>query len=282
MRLDHIVIKTDNLEEAMNIYSRAGFTVVRGGEHKKHGSHNALIAFDDGVYLELIAFKGEWTDITKRPTEQSANPNASRPEKIQIRQQAGYSRIEWRLMSWRDVTMGLLDYALMPDADFDQLRQRQLDIKEPLAVERDRPDGQTVKWEMGFPDQTDLPFFIWDTTPRDLRVPLERTHENGVTGISELVIIVNNLESSTKRYEQLLTHSPLEHTSEALPHSDCVAFPCGTTNIILVQPKDNEALQTHLIKRGESIWSLSLTTNNSAIKGIPPEELCGARIHFSS
>src|SRR5258708_39225948 len=53
--IDHVAIVGNELECAIARYSRAGFTVVRGGKHPI-GTHNALIAFADGSYLELIAF----------------------------------------------------------------------------------------------------------------------------------------------------------------------------------------------------------------------------------
>ena len=53
---DHVVIRVDDLAVATVDYTTLGFTVVRGGEHTDRASHNALIAFADGSYLELIAF----------------------------------------------------------------------------------------------------------------------------------------------------------------------------------------------------------------------------------
>jgi hypothetical protein len=48
------------LEAAVQDYTAAGFTVVRGGRHNI-GTHNALIAFADNAYLDLIAFLGPGT-----------------------------------------------------------------------------------------------------------------------------------------------------------------------------------------------------------------------------
>ena len=59
--IDHVAIVVNDLESAIASYMRAGFTVVRGGKHPI-GTHNALIAFADGSYLELIAFLKPNTD----------------------------------------------------------------------------------------------------------------------------------------------------------------------------------------------------------------------------
>src|SRR5262249_48291685 len=54
--IDHLVIMFKELEPAIAAYRDLGFTVVPGGEHPV-GTHNALVTFADGAYLELIAFK---------------------------------------------------------------------------------------------------------------------------------------------------------------------------------------------------------------------------------
>jgi hypothetical protein len=53
--IDHFVIVVPELDAAIRDYADAGFTVVRGGRHNI-GTHNALIAFADDSYIELIAF----------------------------------------------------------------------------------------------------------------------------------------------------------------------------------------------------------------------------------
>ena len=55
--IDHIVIVVRDLARASADYARAGFTVTPGGEHTGGATHNALITFADGAYLELLAFK---------------------------------------------------------------------------------------------------------------------------------------------------------------------------------------------------------------------------------
>src|SRR5215468_2726618 len=53
--IDHLVLVVPDLDTAVASYRGLGFTVVPGGRHPT-GTHNALIAFTDGAYLELIAF----------------------------------------------------------------------------------------------------------------------------------------------------------------------------------------------------------------------------------
>jgi hypothetical protein len=55
--IDHVVIVVRDLAQATADYSAAGFTVTPGGEHAEGTTHNALIPFADGSYLELITFK---------------------------------------------------------------------------------------------------------------------------------------------------------------------------------------------------------------------------------
>src|SRR5205809_8052880 len=57
LRIDHVVILVNELSKATDDYTSLGFTVVQGGEHADGLTHNALISFADGAYLELIAFK---------------------------------------------------------------------------------------------------------------------------------------------------------------------------------------------------------------------------------
>jgi hypothetical protein len=55
-RLDHLVILVRDLGRAVRDYERLGFTVTPGGEHADVLTRNALIPFEYGSYLELVAF----------------------------------------------------------------------------------------------------------------------------------------------------------------------------------------------------------------------------------
>jgi catechol 2,3-dioxygenase-like lactoylglutathione lyase family enzyme len=167
--IDHVVILVNDLTQAIDDYTALGFTVTPGGEHADGSTHNALIVFADGSYLELLAFQ--------RPT----------PEH------------HW----WRHVEIGegLIDWALLPDAiseDIEAARDAGVPFTGPIPGGRLRPDGQQIAWEMGFPQMQGLPFLCGDITPRALRVPdgAARKHANGAVGIATITIAVNDIHAS--------------------------------------------------------------------------------------
>src|SRR6478609_6732034 len=148
--IDHIVILVHYLESALRDYSALGFTVVPGGEHAGGASRNALVAFSDGSYLELIAFTDNVVPESHpfyRPTNRE----------------------------------GLVTYALLPtdiEADIQAARGRGLLLYGPFPGGRLRPDGHRIEWQTARPLTNDLPFLCGDVTPRDLRVPSGSAHEH--------------------------------------------------------------------------------------------------------
>jgi catechol 2,3-dioxygenase-like lactoylglutathione lyase family enzyme len=254
--IDHIVILVRDLEAAQADYSRLGFTVLPGGAHADGATHNALIVFADGTYLELLAFLRE------------------APEH------------RW----WRHVAHGegLIDWALLPDAIADDIataRAHGVDLEGPVAGGRRRPDGQEVAWQMGLPATPDLPFLCGDVTPRALRVPEGadvRQHANGVVGIAGLTVAVRDITTSVQRYRGLLTtemHSPggpshaVPPTSPVVPEPGArvALLPAGQATVSLVAPApaatdDPHAypLHAHLAQRGEGPYALALRVEDAA------------------
>ncbi len=235
MKLDHLVILVDDLAASSADYRQRGFNVVQGGEHKAFGSHNALIPFADGTYLELATFRAK-------------APYLSRASEYQSRLAAGESRLAARWLSMNGLPSGLIDFALIPE-NLDLVRQRGVDIAE-LEMGRARPDGVELRWKMGHPATLDLPFLIEDVTPREWRVPAETNHPNGALGITQLTIIVDDLGRSSKHYRRLLQQDGIEkeHTTH---------FLCGNTELILTAPH-TPAFQQHISQRAASPFCYTL------------------------
>lgn len=56
MHLDHIVVSCDRLEDGVaHVEAALGVAMQVGGKHAFFGTHNAVLALADGVYLEVIA-----------------------------------------------------------------------------------------------------------------------------------------------------------------------------------------------------------------------------------
>jgi len=246
-QIDHIVIISPDLDAAVASAQRAGFTVVRGGTHADGLTHNALIAFADGSYIELIS-----------PT---------RPD------MQGDHRWFARLRHGG----GLVDYCMLGDslqAETDAIRTRGVDYPEPRPLGRERPDGQRIDWLLTIPPgnvgATGRPFLIEDVTPRELRVPhvpAEITHANGATGMAGVTVLVHNLDSATHDFEAILGTSPTDIVAPADSPGRAVQFPVGTAGtqwIALVQPRGGEH-RWHVEALGQGPIAATLRTHDGDV-----------------
>jgi catechol 2,3-dioxygenase-like lactoylglutathione lyase family enzyme len=181
--IDHVVIAVADLDRAIAGFGALGFTVVRGGSHPGLGTHNALVAFADSAYLELIAFR-----------ENSAH----------------------RWFAAMRTGGGLIDFCLRTsdlDADAASFRGAGAAMSAPFAMERERPDGFRLKWTLAVaepPSAGIVPFLIRDLTPRDERVPPERAHRNGAAGIRTLTVAVEDASAMRVFYERVLDSRGVE------------------------------------------------------------------------
>ena len=251
--LDHIVILVNDLAEAVGDYEALGFTVTPGGEHADGATHNALVSFADGSYLELIAF------LKVQPAHR------------------------W----WRHTLVGegLIDFALLPGAikeDVAAAKSRGLSLLGPIPGGRERPDGVRLAWQSAFADPTELPFLCGDVTPRELRVPQDSAwkHHNSVTGIFRVTVAVRDLEASAARFGALLGHAPLVEPGRRL-------FKLGTSYIVLQAPgpdlPESAAIEARIERRGEGIAALALRRDYLATvpRALDAELTHGARLTIS-
>jgi hypothetical protein len=173
--LDHVVLVVRDLATAMDDHRRRGFTVTPGGDHADGLTHNALIPFADGSYLELVAFRDLGHSLTHRWWKVAADGG------------------------------GLADFALLSDdLAADAAALGELVARSPAQGGRTRPDGVQLKWRTAVLVPP-LPFLIEDVTPRDLRVPAGAAaeHANGATGIGPLVLGARDIGDAEWRYATL-------------------------------------------------------------------------------
>ncbi|KAJ5222830.1 uncharacterized protein N7469_009070 [Penicillium citrinum] len=185
--LDHLVILVSNTTlENLNNHLQDLFTIAPGGQHANGLTWNKLVLFQDGVYLEFIAFYD------------TVDPEARRKHR------------------WGNLPENtIIDWAFTypPNNDFNIIRQHVaesvtgISYDEPAAWSRKRDDGVILEWTLSTPNasaggeiqQGSVPFWCLDTTPRSLRVPYKEMpwlveHSSGVRGVSSLALNVDSSE----------------------------------------------------------------------------------------
>lgn len=159
--LDHIVLVVPDLAAAVAEHRERGFTVTPGGEHAGGLTHNALVGFQDGSYLELIAFH----DLAAARGKHNWAPVAERGG------------------GWADFAV------LSNDLRQDLAALGDLVARPPEDGGRTRPDGIEIAWRVARLEKP-LPFVIEDLTARELRVPggAAAKHANGMTRVAGVVL----------------------------------------------------------------------------------------------
>ncbi|MBI2322054.1 MAG: VOC family protein [Chloroflexi bacterium] len=255
--VDHLVVLARDLGAAVAAYERLGFTVTPGGEHPV-GTHNALIPFVDGSYVELIAFK-----------------EPDRPH-------------EHRWWPFLATSGGLIDFALASDdleGDLAAATARGL----RFAAEegrRLRPDRQALAWRIGRPSDPDaaLPFLIQDVTPRSLRVPegTARAHRNGAAGVAEVYVAVEDLNAGVLAYAALLGAGAADALPDRRFGVEARALECGAARIVLL-PRHAvlDCLPASAQRRGPGVCAAALRAAGRTAAALDPEHAMGALLFLA-
>ncbi|KAL1634639.1 hypothetical protein SLS58_010581 [Diplodia intermedia] len=198
VQLDHIIILLPH-RDLLNppAWVTSNFTLSPGGRHADGKTENKLIVFQDGTYIELIAF------IDDHPANKDGH---------------------W----WGDKRYGVIDWALTsPDvqdvgrvaARLDEWRSKQQDgamaafaYAQPRRGGRRKPDGQEIAWFVTFPEGTRrglAPFWCHDVTARELRVSASAQglrHPCGALGISNIFVHTPDIARLHGAYDAILAH----------------------------------------------------------------------------
>lgn len=186
--LDHIVILVSYTTlSGLSDKLHGIFTVAPGGNHADGLTSNKLVIFEDGVYVEFIAFFDN-VDPERRKKHRWGNLQEN-------------TIIDWA-------------FAFPPGGDFGAIKQRVQDsntgfrYQEPAPWARKRADGTLLEWTLSPPIDSSgrsvtgyIPFWVLDTTPRDLRVPYKTDthltdHPVRVRGVSSLSVSVPQEQAS--------------------------------------------------------------------------------------
>lgn len=233
-QIDHVVALVRDLASAVADYETLGFTVIPGGEHVGGATHNALVSFADGTYIELIAFREP-----DRPHAHAWWPYLAKGE-------------------------GWVDFALLePDLGgvAARLAAAGIDAQGPGDGGRLRPDGQAVAWRSVRTQVAAgagrLPFLIDDVTPRDLRVPggAATGHRLPIARVAGATIVVADLARASAAYASLLGTEGAAFDGE--PGTNGRRFMLGAQWLILLSPTgDTGEIARTLRERGEGLYEV--------------------------
>jgi hypothetical protein len=248
--IDHLSIAFKELEPAILAYRDLGFTVVPGGENASFGTHNALVAFADGSYLELLAFT--------RPNEQHRWWSAA---------QSG----------------GLIDFCMATDdlaADIQAFRDAGVKMGDPGASGRERPDGYRLSWVIASapkPFMFQAPFLIQDHTPREERVPKQTSHPNRVIGVASITVATDDV-ARVRGWWSAVLRQPGAEVQRGDIDATGVRFIVGPHTLDFVEPRGAASpINAWLKARGPSPYAMDLKTSGGKT-GPLDEAKTGTRI----
>ena len=178
LTIDHALFAWPDHEEVLAACEAVGLDPTFGGVHDGGETQNALVAFPDGSYLELMT-----------PTDPGTEPD----------RWAGVVD-HWRgPENWcvRTGVRDLLSRTIAAGAPVDG----------PHPGRRERPDGTRVEWvtgQYGPPELRGvLPFAITDRTPHGFRVPDAAVTDGPLTGVAEVLLGVESLSGPTEWFRRL-------------------------------------------------------------------------------
>ena len=252
--IDHLVVAVPDLDTAIRNYTGLGFTVVPGGRHPV-GTHNALISFADGSYVELIAFY---------------EPSPGH---------------RW----WAPLQKGggLVDFCMQTDdlrGDTAAFRQAGVAIDDPKPLSRARPDGYKLSWVLSIPRDAHrgvAPFLIQDETPREERVPRQMTHRNQVRGIGAVTVAVTDVAPVRHWYARVLGAAGQDVSRGDLAAAGA-RFTIGPHVLDFVAPRGAGSPLTGWLKaRGPSPYAATLLTAAAKPGPLDQAKTLGARFSFA-
>lgn len=211
LTVDHVTLGAYRLEALANAFAAAGLAADYGGLHSNGITHMSQVAFDDGSYVELVS--------VSRPGQ----PSPWWQEHI-VR--------EGGPCAWA-VRVDDVDTAVQ------RLKARDITVGDATYLERKRPDGKTVEWDLAFVGDLGAgamhPFIIKDRTARELRVPdSESVAGSELTGVHKVVLGVDDVAAASEIFQDAYDLPPPHRSSVEDGRLNMALFPGEP--LILISP----------------------------------------------
>jgi hypothetical protein len=254
LELDHVSICGSNLDALRQQLTDVGMTPDLGGPHGNGITQMAMIGFDDGTYLELIA-----------PIKPGVTTGS-----------------DWaKFMSEDAVTCAWAVGTNVLLLEVDRLKKAGIPVTTPERGSRKRTDGMSIEWTTaavgsGTPGST-LPFIIEDQTPRAWRVQTSASVAGApLYGIENVVLGVSNLDASIAMFRKAYGWS--EPITETQKDFGKLAYFPGEP-VILAAPAGGGWLAERLSKYGEIPVAYLLGTRDFPV-ATKKYKLSGTKIWF--
>ena len=264
--LDHVLIAVRDLDAvAVTCGDNLGFSVTPEGVHPGRGSHNRLVVFGP-EYLEFLSVRD--------PSQKLFRPN---------------------IVPFLESREGLFVFALGTDdvaGRYLEIRQRGVDIGEPVAGSRQAAEGGTAySWrqaEIAIGETPGSQTFLIQhdqTVSERYTEPAEPTrHANGVAGIHHLTLAVHDAEQAAARWQEVFG-LPALHDGD-LPDQGMrrVRLDLENSYLYLVSASRPDPLADFLARNGEAPYELGLDVRDLSAtvarlrKGKTPTSDSGAAV----
>jgi hypothetical protein len=238
LKIDHVTIAGPDLTAMERAFAASGLHTDYGGPHSNGVTHMALLGFDDGSYIELISF---------------LEPG-SKETVFWSRHIAGNG--------------GPCGWAVQADdvaAEAARIAALGVTVKGPNYMNRRRPDGKLVEWELAFlGDQgagANLPFIIKDITPREWRVLPSASVAGRLAGVAKVILGVENLEAASDLFQRVYGW-PAPQTLADVAFGAKLANFSGAPVTLAVPRAADGWLSERLVRFGESPCAYLLSTTN--------------------
>ncbi len=267
--IDHVIVGVDDLERARMAWTRLGFTLTPRGRHLQKGTGNYCIMFERD-YLELMGVVD--------PAQGAGGLE------VFLQQGEGLRGLAFATRSGDDTAAELARRGLHPTAPSDLARQLEL------------PEGSVLprfKLVSLPPEETPAlsAFVCQHLTPELVRRPSWLQHENAVTGIAGLTVVVAATEPLRPAYERLfgadvvttddvltvhvgghvILFVTADDFSALYPEADPVARPLPAVGALTLRSRDLAATLDHFAR-----WHVDHEEAADGSILVPPAEATGA------
>lgn len=235
LTVDHVTVCGSDLERMRRAFAEVGLVPEYGGRHANGLTHMALVGFDDGSYLELIApFDAAVSTLLARATGMMSG---------------------WMRLMMADAGAGA--WAIRVNGihkEVERLHGSGIAVRGPEVGGRTRPDGTKLEWETAIvgagPAGSVLPFLIEDRTERGLRVLASQSaREVGVEGVAAVVVGVRDLSGAAALFDRAFGLG--KTVVEEHPELGVRLAHFAGTPVMLAEPLGNSWLSGRLERFGD-------------------------------